>query len=143
MPIETRLFVKTSLLWLCATFALGASMLAAKTLTISLPYDFSAVHAHMGFVGWLVNLVMGIALWFLPANREKFPANRGRYPAPTVRWIYAMLNVGLILRVVFEPALDKSGPTTLLSGIILVSVILQLAAIVLFATIAWARVRAV
>lgn len=143
MPIETRLFVKTSLVWLCATFALGASMLASKALALSLPYDFSAVHAHMGFVGWLVNLVMGIALWFLPANREKFPANRGRYPAPTVRWIYAMLNVGLILRVVFEPALDKSGPTTLLSGIILISVILQLAAIVIFATIAWARVRAV
>ncbi len=143
MPVETRLFVKTSLVWLCATFALGASLLALKALGITLPYDLSTVHAHMGFVGWLVNLVMGIALWFLPVNRAKFPQNRGRYPAPLVRWIYGMLNVGLTLRVLFEPVLERSEPTLLLSGAVLASAILQLSAIVLFAAIAWARVRAV
>ena len=130
-------------MWLCATFALGAFMLTLKTLGITLRYDLSTVHAHMGFVSWLVNFAMGIALWFLPANREKFPQNRGRYPAPLVRWMYGMLNVGLTLRIVFEPMLEPVGQTLLLSRTVLTSAILQLSAIVLFAAIAWARVRAV
>lgn len=142
MPVETRLFVKASLLWLCATFALGAVLLISKALGFAIHYNFSDVHAHMGFVGWLVNLVMGIALWFLPVNREKFPENRGRYPEGTVRAIFALLNVGLLLRVVFEPLADNES-AALYSGALIVSALLQLSAVVLFAAIAWARVRQV
>ncbi|MEO6835255.1 MAG: hypothetical protein ABI231_05040 [Candidatus Tumulicola sp.] len=141
MPVETRLFVKASLLWLCGTFVFGAGMLAFKALGTTLPFDLSVVHAHMGFVGWLVNLVMGIALWFLPVNREKFPANRGRYPVLPVRSIFIMLNAGLILRLVFEPVLDRWGPAPLTSGALLASALLQTAAVVLFAAVAWLRVR--
>ncbi len=143
MPVESRLFVKASLVWLSATFAVGAVLLALKALGLSLHYDLSIVHAHMGFVGWLVNLVMGVALWFLPVNREKFPENRGRYPAVTVRFIFAMLNIGLVLRIAFEPLVDKAGPTPFYSAMLLASAVLQLAAIVLFAAIAWLRVRQV
>jgi hypothetical protein len=142
MPVESRLFVKASLLWLCATFALGAILLILKAFGLPLHYNFSNVHAHMGFVGWLVNLVMGIALWFLPVNREKFPENRGRYPAMTVRVIFTMLNAGLALRVIFEPLVDK-GPTLFFSATLVASALLQLAAVILFAAIAWVRVRQV
>ncbi|HEV2262117.1 MAG TPA: hypothetical protein VGR69_07530 [Candidatus Rubrimentiphilum sp.] len=142
MPVETRLFVKTSLLWLCATFALGAAMLIAKALGAPLGAEFSVVHAHMAFVGWLVNLVMGIALWFLPVNRERFPQNRGRYPVDAVRWIFLFLNVGLLLRITFEPLADTEH-AAILSGILIISAALQLAAVLLFVTIAWSRVRQV
>lgn len=143
MPVETRLFVKASLVWLCATFALGAILLILKASGEPVRFDFSNVHAHMGFVGWLVNLVMGIALWFLPVNREKFPDNRGRYPASTVRVIFAMLNAGLALRVIFEPLADQGGPVQLYSALLISSAVLQLAAVLLFAAIAWVRVRQV
>ena len=92
-------------------------------------------------VGWLVNLVMGIALWFLPVNRERFPENRGRYPAATVRAIFTMLNAGLVLRVIFEPLADRGGPALLFSATLVTSALLQLGAVILFAAIAWARVR--
>jgi nitric oxide reductase large subunit len=143
VPIETRLFVKTSLLWLCGAFVLGAGMLAFKALGIAVPFYLSIVHAHMAFVGWLVNLVIGIALWFLPVNRQKFPENRGRYPVSAVRLTYAMLNLGLALRLIFEPILDTRGPGALASGALLASAALQVAAIGLFAAIAWQRVRQV
>jgi hypothetical protein len=143
MPVESRLFVKASLLWLCATFALGAILLILKALGLPPHINFSNVHAHMGFVGWLVNLVMGIALWFLPVNREKFPENRGRYPAMTVRVIFTMLNLGLVLRVIFEPLADKEGPALLYSATLVTSALLQLAAVIVFAAIAWVRVRQV
>lgn len=142
MPVETRLFVKASLVWLVATFALGAVLLILKALGQPVHYNFSNVHAHMGFVGWLVNLVMGIALWFLPVNRERFPENRGRYPEGTVRVIFAMLNGGLLLRVVFEPLADR-GPAAIYSAMLVLSAVLQLGAVILFAAIAWARVRQV
>ena len=143
MPYETRLFVKTSLLWLCATFVLGAWMLAAEALGAAVPPSWAIVHAHMAFVGWLVNLVFGIALWFLPVNRERFPNNRGRYPVTAVRAVYAMLNLGLALRLIFEPVLQRSGPSPLSSGALIASAVLQLAAAGLFAAIAWQRVRSV
>jgi hypothetical protein len=143
VPFETRLFVKTSLLWLCAAFVLGAWMLAAEALGAAVPPSWAIVHAHMAFVGWLVNLVFGIALWFLPVNRERFPDNRGRYPVAAVRAVYAMLNLGLALRLIFEPVLQRSGPSPLSSGVLLASAALQLAAVVLFAAIAWQRVRSV
>ncbi len=118
-------------------------MLACKAVGVAVPFYLSIVHAHMAFVGWLVNLVMGIALWFLPVNREKFPDNRGRYPVFAVRAVFMMLNVGLVLRLVFEPVVDTRGPAVLTSGALLVSALLQVAAIGLFAAIAWQRVRQV
>jgi hypothetical protein len=142
VPVESRLFVKASLLWLCAAFALGAILLIMKAVGVMPHYNFSNVHAHMGFVGWLVNLVMGIALWFLPVNRERFPENRGRYPAGVVRVIFAALNIGLVLRVVFEP-LAEHGQAPLYTAMLVTSAMLQLAAVILFAAIAWARVRQV
>jgi len=65
MPVESRLFVKASLLWLCATFALGAILLILKALGLPIHYNFSNVHAHMGFVGWLVNSVGGADIAYL------------------------------------------------------------------------------
>lgn len=117
-------------------------MLFAKALGAPFGAEFSIIHAHMAFVGWLVNLVMGIALWFLPVNRERFPQNRGRYPVDAVRWIFLFLNVGLLLRIIFEPLAD-TRPAAALSIILIVSAVLQLAAVLLFATIAWSRVRQV
>lgn len=143
MPVESRLFVKASLLWLCAAFALGAALLILKAAGQPAHFNFSDVHAHMGFVGWLVNLVMGIALWFLPVNRQKFPENRGRYPQGMARAIFAMLNIGLVLRVIFEPLADRGGPVQMYSAMLVASALFQLAAVILFATIAWARVRQV
>jgi len=143
VPYETRLFVKTSLLWLCAAFALGAWMLVEEALGATIPPSWAVEHAHMAFVGWLVNLVFGIALWFLPVNRERFPANRGRYPVAAVRAVFAMLNLGLVLRLIFEPILQRTGPSSVSSGALLASAALQLAAVALFATIAWQRVRSV
>ncbi len=143
MPLETRWFVKAGLVWLCATFALGAALLGAKAVGYQPPFDLSVVHAHAGFVGFLVNLVIGIALWFLPVNREAFKENRGRYPVAAVRWIFVLLNAGLIVRIIVEPIVDATGISPVTTSALLMSSVAQLAAIVLFAAIAWSRVRQV
>lgn len=141
MPVETRWFVKAGLLWLLATFAAGALMLSAKALGIAVPADAAIVHAHMGSTGWLVNLVIGIALWFLPVNRERFKNNRGRYPAAAAWAVFVLLNGGLLLRLVAEPLFDQSPRAALGSAALLVSAATQLAAVIIFIVIAWFRVR--
>ena len=141
MPIETRLFVKASLIWLLATFAFGAVMIGAKALGIAFPVDAPVMHAHMGFIGWLVNLVMGIALWFLPVNRERFKQNRGRYPAGAVQLVFALLNAGLVARMVAEPLFDRAVATALTSAVLILSGVMQFTAVLIFVLIAWSRVR--
>lgn len=141
MPVETRWFVKAGLVWLLATFAAGALMLSAKALGVAVPADAAIVHAHMGSTGWLVNLVIGIALWFLPVNRERFKNNRGRYPAAAAWTVFALLNIGLVLRLLAEPLFDRSPNAAVLGAALLASASMQLGAVIIFVVIAWFRVR--
>ncbi len=84
MPHQTRLFVKTGLIYLGLSFALGAILLLCEAVGQPIPSVFAIEHGHLGEVGWLVNTVIGIALWMLPLNRERFPETQGRYPSVLV-----------------------------------------------------------
>jgi len=95
---------------------------------------------HAGLVGWLVNLVMGVALWMFPLNKEAFPEGGGRYRLWQARYCYFALNAGLAARLVCEPVffLNRdafAGTVLVLSGVI------QLSAAAVFLHIVWKRVR--
>jgi nitric oxide reductase large subunit len=139
MPFESRLFVKTSLVALTLAFAAGAALAVAESLGIVVNPIWSIEHAHLAFVGWLVNLVIGIALWMLPLARDRYPETAGRYPKRGPLIVYVLLNGGLVLRIGSEPML-RFG---LLPHVALwVSAVAQFAGIATFALIAWHRVRA-
>lgn len=140
MPYESRLFVKTSLVGLALTFLVGAVTLIYEALGKPLPAIVSVEHAHLGFVGWLVNLVIGIALWFLPLNREAFPETQGRYPRHLPETIFVLLNGGLAIRLIAEPFIFRGEPSPV-GPFIVLSALAQFVAIVLFGSIAWQRVR--
>jgi hypothetical protein len=139
MPIESRLFVKSSLVALALAFGWGAAMAIGEALGHPADPVWAIEHAHLAFVGWLVNVVVGIALWFLPLDRERFPETAGRYPQGAPFVVYALLNGGLVLRIASEPLL-ASGMWARVA--LVVASVAQVAAIVLFAWIAWSRVRA-
>jgi|SRR5579872_7576508 len=137
MPFESRLFVKTGLIALVVTFVWGAVMALDESFARSIDPIWAIEHAHVAFVGWVVNTVIGIAIWLLPLNRERFPDTQGRY----VRWmplaIYVLLNGGLIARIVSEP-----NATSMIARAILgASAVSQVLAILLFASLAWLRTR--
>ncbi len=138
MPYESRLFVKTSLVALVLAFVWGAAMAIAESAGVRFPAIWAVEHAHLAFVGWLVNVVMGIALWMLPLARDRYPATAGRYPARAPVCVYALLNGGLVLRIIAEPALDTGWLAHLALA---VSALAQLAAVLLFVLVAWHRVR--
>lgn len=141
MPRESRLFVKAGLVYLVLTFALGSTLLIFEAFGRPAAYTFAIEHAHLGAVGWLVNTVLGIALWMLPLNRERFPATQGRYPPGVAYVCFALLNGGLVLRIVAEPWFQLGGKSPVAGVLLVLSAIAQLLAIAIFVNVAWHRVR--
>jgi hypothetical protein len=52
--------------------------------------------------------------------------------------LYVLLNLGIVLRIIFEPFLELNNTTKF---IILISAILQLISIILYVYLLWNRVR--
>jgi hypothetical protein len=137
MPPLTRWFVRSALAWLLLALAGGillASGVAARIpgTDVVLPYP---TYLHLVTVGWLTNLIFGVALWLFPRYTAEQP--RG---SDTLGWVcYAGLNLGLLLRVVGEPAqLAGAGGGELL----LLSAGLQLLGGWAFVLNIWPRVKA-
>lgn len=139
MPFAARLFLRTGIAYLVLTFLAGAVFLGLEATGRSVPFILAVEHGHMGFVGWLVNTVIGVALWLLPLNRRAFPQNQGRYPEHAARTAFVLLNVGLPMRLIVEP-LHVSRPTALTSSLLITSGAFQLAAVLIVGWIAWNRV---
>lgn len=129
MPVLSRWFIRTALIALLAGFGLavvtalrgGAGLLAPTVL-------------HLLVVGWLSQMVFGVAFWLFPTLSTATP--RGR---EWLGWLcYLTLNAGLVLRVVAEPAVANGGAKAVA---LLGSAIFQLAAAIAFVVNTWPRVR--
>ncbi len=128
MPVIVRWYVKSALVYL--VLALGMELIrqggAARWAAASVSW-------HLFAVGWLTQLIFGIALWMLPSFTREQPRRSDR-----LNWaILWTLNLGLILRAVVEPlpAFPARG------GLLVVSALLQWLAGVGFVVNVWARVR--
>ena len=137
MPPLTRWFVRSALAWMLLALA-GGVLLATGVAPripgteVVLPYP---TYIHLVTVGWLSNLIFGVALWLFP----RYTAERPR-GSDALGWAsFAGLNAGLLLRLVGEPAqLAGAGGRTLL----LVSAGLQLLGGWAFVLNVWPRVKA-
>ncbi len=136
-PVSVRL-ARASILWLVTGFTLGALMLSDTLVPGNWRVWFAPTHGHILFVGWFLQFAIGIAYWLLPRKRTgDRPLGYDERPASSA---YALLNGGLLLRVIAEP-LGRSGHSGNAVDITLaISSILQLAAIVIVATQIWPRI---
>jgi len=136
-PVSVRL-VRASLLWLAAGFTLGALMLSDALVPGDWRRWFAPTHGHMLFVGWFLQFAVGVAYWLLPrkrtAERPLGYHERGAYGA------FALLNSGLLLRVIAEPPERVGNGGALVDLALAVSAVLQLAAIVIIAAQIWPRI---
>lgn len=135
MPPVTRAFIKASLLYLVLALGLAVFQAAQARLGIGLP-GLSAVYFHLFLVGWVTQMIMGVGHWFFPKYSQQLP--RGREGKA---WAcFALLNLGLLLRTVGEPAFTRQ-PTPFLSGVLVTSALAQWLAGVLFVAGAWPRIK--
>jgi hypothetical protein len=123
MPPLTRWYIKFSLAYFVAALATGVWQAAGGPLWLT------PVYIHLFVVGWITGMIFGVAYWMFP----KFSKERPR----GVDWLavatFALLNAGLLLRVVAEAL----GVGALLVG----SAVCQWLAGVGFVGNTWPRVK--
>lgn len=137
MPLLTRWFIKSALVYLAAALLLALGL--ALTPLVELPRFFttlSPVYFHLFMVGWVTQMIFGVIYWMFPIITRKRP--RGN---ETAAWSsFVLLNGGLLLRVVAEP-LNSVQPNSIWGWLLVASALLQWVAAVLFVSIAWQRVK--
>ncbi|MBI5951581.1 MAG: hypothetical protein HY865_07975 [Chloroflexi bacterium] len=130
MPTITRWFIKASLVSLVFGLAAGIWQQVASTA------GMFPVYLHLLTFGWLTQLIFGVAIWMFPMYSKEQP----RGPELLVWGIFAVLNLGLLLRVGFEP-LQSLSPSTLGGWALVAAAILQWLSGVGFAIAVWTRIR--
>lgn len=130
MPGLSRWFIRAALLSLLLGLALGVVSAWRGTGGLLAPTVL-----HLLVVGWLTQMVFGVAFWLLP----KYASDRPRGPE-WLAWVcFGTLNVGVALRLAAEPltAAGHPAPAALIG-----SGLLQVVAAVAFAINTWPRTRA-
>lgn len=137
MPTVTRIFIKTALVYACVGMLLSALWLInAAWLLHPLIGAIQPTTIHVTVIGWLTQLIVGVALWMFPMWSKAQP----RGPEWLSWACYGLLNAGLVLRLIAEPlSAQRSAPVV--SWILIISAVLQVAALWLFAALVWRRVR--
>ena len=137
MPTLTRWYLKSALVWLAAAGIVGAA--AALSPLLRLPPVLTAlrpVYVHVLMVGWVTQLIFGIAHWMFPK-----PAAARAERGERLGWLtWLALNGGLALRVVAEPV-AAGHPGGAAAWFLALSAVLQLLAGWLFVAATWPRVR--
>ena len=133
--------IKTAMLYALAGMLLSALWLVEVALPLpgllgGLLRSIQPTALHLIVIGWLTQLIFGVAIWMFP------PWSKARPRGPEVlNWsCYGLLNAGLLLRLIAEP-LNSFRPSPILAFVLVVSAVLQVGAIWLFVALVWARVR--
>ncbi|MCI0393752.1 MAG: cbb3-type cytochrome c oxidase subunit I [Chloroflexi bacterium] len=137
MPTLTRWYVKSALAYLVAALLVGA-MLAARSVWLLPAFlgGFGPVYFHLFMVGWVTQLIFGIVFWLFPKFSKEQP--RGR---EWLGWaVFGLLNAGLLLRVISEPA-NAQAPGGVWGWLLLLSAGLQWLAGLGFVANTWPRVH--
>lgn len=113
---------------------LGGIFLALPGVTSGWGPALRPTHVHWIVVGWLTQLVFGVALWLFPRRRQLQHQSR-------LAWAgFVLLNAGIVLRSVAEPALVMTAAPAW-ARVAAASAVLQWGAIVLFVICLWPRIQ--
>lgn len=137
MPPLTRWYIRLAFTYLVASLLLGTA--AAARQPFGLPVliaAFGPVAVHLFVVGWITQMIFGVAYWMFPRRSAEMP--RGD-PAPAVAAL-ALLNAGLLLRVVAEPW-HSVRPSPGAAALLVLSALAQWLAGVTFVIQMWPRVK--
>ncbi|MGD8793848.1 MAG: hypothetical protein PVF47_14950 [Anaerolineae bacterium] len=151
MPVTARAFIKASILYLGLGALLGALFFLNRWLPVG-PALAALRVSHVQFLvtGWLTQLILGVAWWLFPPldiglrAKGAGPVRRGQAQRGSERlfWLtFATLNLGVLLRAIFEPIYTWTGEPLFLVLVGLSGPLLLVAALA-FVVNMWRRVRA-
>lgn len=123
------LLIRFGLLYLVLTAVFGVLFMLQPQLAAY----FRVTHVHLGFLGFFLSLVMGVAYWMMPR-----PGGM-RQERATAATFY-LHNAGLVLRSIGEPWFRYAGGLAP-QAVTAAGGVASLAAIVIFAVAMFRRVR--
>ena len=137
MHTLVRRYIKTAIGFLALGLAIGGWLIVRRDLFGRPPgeYEVSA-HTHAIFVGFVMMMILGVALWLFPRPAK----DDTRYSPRAASLAYWLVAVGTGLRVVGELARQSSSASWLRVGT-LAAGFLQVAGIAVFFYTMWSRIR--
>jgi hypothetical protein len=137
MPSLTRWFIKSALVYFAVALAVGVALLARPVVELpALVGALGPVYFHLFMVGWVTQLIFGVAFWMFPKFTTEQP--RG---SEALGWAtYLLLNAGLILRALSEPLMAVQ-PGPVFGWALAASAVLQWLAGMAFVINTWRRVK--
>ena len=137
MPPLTRWFIKTALLYFVAALIIGAVLAARSVFRLSPAIaSLGPVYIHLFMVGWITQLIFGVAYWMFPVYTKERPRGSEKLALAT----YGLLNVGLLLRAMAEP-LHALRPGAGWGWLLVLAAALQWLAGLGFVVNIWGRVK--
>jgi hypothetical protein len=131
VPRVSVWLIRTACVHLLSGAILGALYLVFKATTWPLfVVSHRPVHIEQMLMGWLVQLVIGVAYWILPRGQGQDPSASGG----VMWWVYGLLNGGLLLAAL-------GGDPALPASLVLAGRIAETMAVALFGLHAWNRQR--
>lgn len=100
MPTLSRWFIKLGLVYFIIGLLMGTALLAQPIFGWSSSWQvLRPVYLHFLFIGWVTQIIMGVAYWMFPKFSKENPRGNEK-----LGWaVLILLNVGLILRAIGEP----------------------------------------
>jgi cbb3-type cytochrome oxidase subunit 1 len=134
-----RRFIKTGIGFLAAGLVLGGYMLAQRELFDVWPHPYlRSAHVHAVFLGFVMFLILGVALWLFPRAAK----DDTRYRPERIELAYWTLTISTAVRFLGEIA--RSGvDTPWLRWLVLLTGLGQIAGFAIYFHAMWGRIRPV
>lgn len=137
MPAITRWHLKTALVYFAAALAVGVAIASRGVFGAPAVLGLlGPTYWHLLTVGWVTQLICGVALWMFPKFSAAQPRGEER-----LSWLaYGLLNAGLAVRVFSEPLMALQ-PAEWLGWLLALAAVLQWLAGLLYVANLWRRVK--
>ena len=134
-----RRYIKTAILFLGVGLALGGWMMVRRELEDAAPSAYMvSAHTHAIFVGFVMMMILGVALWMFPRPEK----GDTRYSPRAAEASYWLVTIGTAGRIAGELARPAVSTLPMRWGVLLFGLV-QAAGIALFFVNMWPRIRAV
>lgn len=139
MHTLVRRFIKTAIAFLAVGLALGLTMMVQRELLGRWPHPYLvSAHTHALFSGFVMFLILGVALWLFPRPDKE----DSRYRPQLVGAAYWILLAGGVLRIGGEVA-RAQATTSWLAWAVLAGGVMQVLGFATYFWTMWSRIRPV
>ncbi|MEP6779858.1 MAG: hypothetical protein ABJC26_08215 [Gemmatimonadaceae bacterium] len=135
-----RLYLKTAFAFLLIGLAIGTTMLVRRELFGVFPApQFVSAHVHAVVVGFVMMMIMGVALWLFPRPpRKETPSTRVPRGAMVAYWF---ITLGTLTRITGELVRNSSAARPW-AIVVVAGALAQVVGIAVCVAVLWPRIRA-